>query len=293
MIKELRQFGVEFLPLVLLLAHIAKAQNVSAPSASLVKRFVVLRNFYTNQHLVFDSDGNLTSAGTRGFGPTDGRIYVDDVQTEPAKLIITGNRPIEVYDDKLQQLRPTNINQKVKLEIALPNPVPPQRDMSKLLEKIFLTSAELEKMKCSPAEDKLFLERLERSRELIHGPAPQKWPRAPEPHSIDELQSVCFPLGERAYAGHIGIKPPKAMRMPIPAIPAAASDAHKSGSVITMMIIDAEGTPSSFLVSQSAGYGMDEAALAAIRKWSFKPATFHGTPIPVPIDIKIDFKPAP
>ena len=63
-------------------------------SSALVKHIVVLRQFYTDAHLRFDSDGKLASKAKPGFGPTDGRIYVQQVQLTPYSLILTGTRPL-------------------------------------------------------------------------------------------------------------------------------------------------------------------------------------------------------
>src|SRR5271166_1645653 len=66
-------------------------------SSALVKHIVVLRQFYTDAHLRFDSDGKLASKAKPGFGPTDGRVYVQQVQLTPNRLILTGARPLDVF----------------------------------------------------------------------------------------------------------------------------------------------------------------------------------------------------
>ena len=63
-------------------------------STALVNHLVVLRNFYTDAHLKFDSDGKLTSKGTPGFGPIEGRIYIQEIKLEPPRLTIHGSRPV-------------------------------------------------------------------------------------------------------------------------------------------------------------------------------------------------------
>ena len=65
---------------ILLCAARGFTQSQSELSADLVRHTFILRNFYTNQRLNFDSSGALISDGTPGFGPTDGRVYIKEVQ---------------------------------------------------------------------------------------------------------------------------------------------------------------------------------------------------------------------
>ena len=41
---------------------------------------------------------------------------------------------------------------------------------------------------------------------------------------------------------------------------------------------------------KAAGLGLDEAALRAVRAWTFKPATRNGTPIRVRINVALFFR---
>ena len=62
-------------------------------STALVNRVLFLRNSYTDSKLTFDSNGTLSSKGTSGFGPGEGRIYVKSVQLERGKLTLAGGPP--------------------------------------------------------------------------------------------------------------------------------------------------------------------------------------------------------
>ena len=71
-------------------------------SSALATHIVVLRQFYTDAHLKFDSDGKLASKAKPGFGPTDGRVYVQQVQLTPNRLILTGARPLDVFKQAIR-----------------------------------------------------------------------------------------------------------------------------------------------------------------------------------------------
>ena len=59
--------------------------------------------------------------------------------------------------------------------------------------------------------------------------------------------------------------------------------------VILRVSVDAKGKPQDMTVSESGGKGLDEAALEAVGKWRFKPATCNGEPIPGQLNIRFSF----
>ncbi len=275
------------LVIVVLLRSIAGAQIDPQLSASLLKHFVVVRNYYIEAQLTFDSNGKLTSTGTPGFGPNEGRIYVEDVRLEAGKLVIVGNRPIDVYAEKENRLQPTNFGRKVTLEIALPSGQAPKITIPAVMEKVFLTSGEIDKIKCSSDENKSFVERLQVSRDLNRKlPLP---PKEPEARTIDELHTACYPIGDRAYWPKRGIKLPKPIKAPEPYSSGAVEHAHPAGTCVLLLIVDANGKPASFIISHPAGYGLDEAALESVRNWIFKPGAFLDQPVAVAMTVQVYF----
>ncbi len=62
-------------------------------------------------------------------------------------------------------------------------------------------------------------------------------------------------------------------------------------SVNTLVTVDAQGTVTSAEVVESGGPLFDAAALEAVKRWKFQPATRDGTPIPARIRIPFRFEP--
>jgi TonB family protein len=56
------------------------------------------------------------------------------------------------------------------------------------------------------------------------------------------------------------------------------------------LIVGADGIPRDIKVSRSLGMGLDEKAIEAVHKWRFQPATKHGVPVAVQINVVLDFK---
>ena len=58
--------------------------------------------------------------------------------------------------------------------------------------------------------------------------------------------------------------------------PDSARQAQKEGTVWVWCIVDTSGIPQCVRVHKGAGFGMDEAAIEALKKWRFTPATSGG-----------------
>ena len=82
---------------------------------------------------------------------------------------------------------------------------------------------------------------------------------------------------------------PVLIRQVMPEYTAAAAEAGVSGKVALLAIIDEEGMPRGLRVSKGLGYGLDEAVLAAVEQWRFRPAVRQGKPLPVRATIEVGF----
>jgi TonB family protein len=74
-----------------------------------------------------------------------------------------------------------------------------------------------------------------------------------------------------------------------PLYPEAARRLHLSGLVILQAVIDTSGRVEDLRVTRSAGVLLDSAAIAAIEKWIYRPATLHGRAVKVFLTVTVDF----
>lgn len=65
------------------------------------------------------------------------------------------------------------------------------------------------------------------------------------------------------------------------AYPAAARAAEIEADVQVLIVVDAAGRVVSAQVASHPGYGLEQAALAAVRSYSFSPAMLGARPVPV------------
>jgi TonB family protein len=88
----------------------------------------------------------------------------------------------------------------------------------------------------------------------------------------------------------------KSISAPIPKyspeaeIPPEAHDRHINGLCIVALIVDTAGTPQSVRVVRCTDPVFVENSLAAVRQYRFSPATKQGTPVPVMINVEVNFR---
>lgn len=69
-----------------------------------------------------------------------------------------------------------------------------------------------------------------------------------------------------------------------------AQDAGVAGMALYHAVIGADGRPEEIAVARPIGFGLDENAVAAIRKARFEPAMKDGKPVPVVLDLIVEFR---
>jgi periplasmic protein TonB len=69
-----------------------------------------------------------------------------------------------------------------------------------------------------------------------------------------------------------------------------ARRAKFQGVCIVTLIVDAQGNPQRVHVAGHLGMGLDERAVAAVKQYKFKPATLGGRPVPVQVNVEVDFR---
>lgn len=100
-----------------------------------------------------------------------------------------------------------------------------------------------------------------------------------EPPKVTEAQHSEVP----------GITLPRAIHKVEPKYSREARDAHIQGAVHLLVTIDERGEIASASVIRSIGYGLDEEAGTAVRKWRFAPAMMNGRPVKTVVVIDVNF----
>ena len=87
-----------------------------------------------------------------------------------------------------------------------------------------------------------------------------------------------------------GISTPKIIFSVDPEFSDEARRAKYQGVVVISLIVDAQGNPQHVRVTRQLGMGLDEKAVEAVKQYKFKPALMQGKPVPVEINIEVNFQ---
>ncbi len=87
-----------------------------------------------------------------------------------------------------------------------------------------------------------------------------------------------------------GVSAPIVLFAPEPEFSEEARKAKAAGNVLVYLQVDAQGRPTHVRVLRGIGLGLDEKALEAVRQYKFKPALENGKPVPVEMNVEVNFQ---
>jgi len=87
-----------------------------------------------------------------------------------------------------------------------------------------------------------------------------------------------------------GVSAPRAIDTPDPEYSEEARKAKYQGTVILWLVVSPECKPQQIRVQRSLCMGLDEKAIEAVRNWRFEPAKKDGQPVPVMINVEVNFR---
>ena len=90
-----------------------------------------------------------------------------------------------------------------------------------------------------------------------------------------------------------GIRPPRPYRRLRPEYPPSAARADAEATVDVAVDVGADGEVSEIQIVRWAGFGLDEVTVATVRQLHFFPAMKNGTPIPMRVLLRYNFRKPP
>lgn len=115
----------------------------------------------------------------------------------------------------------------------------------------------------------------------IAAPVQQTTPQPPQSPVVD-------PDTPRKVGGDV--LPPILTKSAEPKYPHYDLAKMMPGKVLVGLVVDRKGHPTSLQIVQSAGDDLDKSALDVVSHYRFKPATENGQPVPVRINVEVNFQ---
>jgi TonB family protein len=244
-------------------------------SSTYAGRSVLLRCLCDNGNLHFDSTGALKDRPTPGSWTTSNvlvksvRVRTDSVEFKGTRAVLVFNRNTNRFDQRTHG----HISIIIGRDPSAPDAI------QKALTSVFFPQGEsLENI--VPEYWKWAATHLQNGTLEADTPAThQKDSGCPPQPSID---TPC-------HAGP-DVTHPAINMSPDPEYTDIARSLKVSGEAEMKLVVDDNGRPQNIQIIKPIGAGLDEMAIAVLQRSQFKPATFHGNPVPYPIKVAFSWK---
>lgn len=252
--------------------------NGQAIAERLIGKQLFLRGFWANDNLKFTAQGQLESS-SQSVSFTESGIDVRSVRLNGSSLIVEGQRMALEFlsNDEIRRV-PAKTEQDsgaISLEIEGDG----SGNFDKALSAVFANDL----ASLAPSLPVYW-----QAYAMQHF-LPVDQTKVDVPPARFERES--FTPSEKS-AAHVGgsVKPPTLIHTYNPTFTDLASAQKFTGSVKLYLWFDSDGKVSHVSVAKPAGLGLDEAAIAAVEKYQFEPATQNGSAVTVDLFLDVSFK---
>lgn len=240
-------------------------------------KIVLLRGMELGDKLSFDAQGAEIGTATQGSFAYSA-VKIEKVHQSGTDLEIKSERIAMLFQSaskspSLSDIRFVPLSEPVDIKIAINAAQPDGLDAT--IRKVFAFSPLDALSGKSPDAEKTALDSLGST--APSGPPP---PIVPAPKSPQRI----YKAGSDVTAA------PHVTRSVPPKYTAEASKKRLQGICILSMTIDVNGRPDHIRVVRSLDPGLDVEAITAASQYRFTPAIYHGEPVPVFINLEINFR---
>ena len=229
---------------------------------------VVLKHFYRDDTIRFDSAGRLIESSNIGPWTVYAKLRIDNIDLEHRALQIEGRRVAVRFDGSGH---PNDLLSSDRCTILIP-----------------LTETINDSAIVQSAVPQLFLGPNEKLSSFV----PDYWKASVS--AIEQTGSGSVPKDRTDWhpmAAKIGgsVLPPRAVYAPDPEYTDPARNAKLEGSIVFEMVVTPDGKAGDLALLQPLGLGLDDQAAASLSTWRFNPATKNGQPLAVKIGVSVSF----
>jgi TonB family protein len=250
---------------------------------------LTLRRPYWGPRLHFNSAGDPSGDTSTGSWTIAGQVRVRGVDVKNGVLRLRGQRLFLFYDPASKSLRDAGSLAKgdpaskyfrgkisdwvasvgkVEIELETGEPEPTMADVTRSMNAVFLSPGEL-LTDAVPVFWKRWLEpKTEPSKETANGGAAAR---------------TLSKIGDGVTAAHVKYDPN-------PQYSGVGREAKYQGTSVLWLIVGEDGTPRDIRIAKPLGMGLDDEAVRAVATWKFDPAMKDGTPVPVRINVEVNFR---
>lgn len=250
-----------------------------------------LRSAMTATTQQYNSRGNSPTASALGPWTVDGRLLIKKIKLEANKLVVEGQRSGVEFEAKKGTLVPAKLDQKVKLEISLDQPLDSAEHAHAILGHIFAFTQE----DFVASVPQLWKKYLTGNLESYSADGQQMTFKRPArgPQKLRPLDPACGPQKLEPLDGiyHVGngVSAPRPTYSPDPDYSVVARANKFQGTAVFTIVVGPDGNVHNVQLTQPLGLGLDETSAEMIKTWKFEPAKRNGEPVAVEVSVEVEF----
>ena len=254
---------------------VANADAKQQIEAHFQKKLFYIRNFYRDDQLVYDAQGNVE--GQPQSGPWSlALVQIEKVEVRNDEFRLQGRRAAAIYDAKQKKFRQVipNGGGKIKIVVRTPPDTLSDSELNAISDRLFLTKLTGQDL---PETWRNFF----MGKERISKDFPMNIP-------IPDLESDGQPVFR--VSPKDGMTPPKPLATPDPRYEEIARESKIQGTTVLNVVVNRQGTTEHIEVVRPLGIGLDDSAIRTVSNWRFQPATMSGQPVAVLISVEVEFR---
>lgn len=226
----------------------------------------LLRGFPSGKTIHYTADGRLIKPWKPGPWSL-AKIGVEKVGVTGGEFWVKGFRCGVIYEPATRAFKTVRLKEPVTLRIAMGKGPWPAARLAALASRIFLQRA-ADFIAAVPPDWQPFF----RLGKAAGAACRRRWGR-----------------GTKGPIARPSTKRPRLLSSAEPRFTRAARKSGLTGSVGLCVLVGTDGRSHKITIVKPLGLGLDDAAVAAVRGWRFRPATKHGKPVAVAANIVINF----
>jgi len=257
----------------------------------LVGRILVIRNFYTEPLLRYDSSGHIKHHAQTGEW-TVAQFKIEKASLTDNGFVLEGKRIAVGYNHKegsvaFYALDPLAI----KVE-DLPSDTLTQQKLDELTRQIFVVLRDEPETVPEYWRDLVSGNVVADKDENGHKIYRLKGTPPPKQSQPGEVASEMMAPAQSTPIYRVGgnVKPPQIIKHREPKYSDLARRLGYEGVTVLQLTLTEAGTPENIKIIKPAGFGLDENAVQAVKDWTFKPSTREGRPVRVVVNVEVNYR---
>lgn len=271
---------------------------------------LILRGFYSGDHLEYDSSGHVIGATSADDWTVAGVVQITSLSLSGARVEIKARRlylgwpdgafqELRDYDQEGNPDKDEEKNRSLIIEDDLGTATALAAD--RVLSQIFLNGednfADLVPaywkscvLSAITGRDRQRYSSCQFSRDFLAIPGVAHTSAgSPQSDQAESQQSESSSIISDLHPGS-GVSPPRMIHTQDPTFSEQARRAGYRGRSMLRLVVDRDGNVRDIRIDQPLGGGLDPKAVEAVWQWRFLPARKDGKPVAVEIAVQIDFR---